>query len=155
MLAVKKSEHSTITPMPKKKAAKRKDPYCCLSDKIDACLDGFDHGGLTACRSIRYAVAQLSRQDALKVIDAQITDLEARTNGSKPVATMHVARADALEYIQIHDSSSGLTVKQYANARKLPPSTASGRIQRLVETGYVSKISRGRYRAHERRKVDF
>lgn len=53
-----------------------KDPYCCLSEKIRAALDGFDHGALTTYRSLRYAVAQLSREDALELIDSQIADLE-------------------------------------------------------------------------------
>jgi hypothetical protein len=53
-----------------------KDPYCCLLEKMKAATEGFDRGSLTTYRSMRCAVAQLSREDALALIDSQIAALE-------------------------------------------------------------------------------
>jgi hypothetical protein len=59
-----------------------KDPYCCLPEKMRAAGEAFDRGALTTCRSLRSAVRQLSREDALALIDSQIADLTGKVDAS-------------------------------------------------------------------------
>lgn len=51
---------------------------CCASDKLQANMDGFDAGHLTALKSVKYMVRALSKEDALEVIDELIHTAELR-----------------------------------------------------------------------------
>ena len=54
------------------------NPWCCASDKLQANMDGFDAGHLTALKSVKYMVRALSKEDALEVIDELIQSTELR-----------------------------------------------------------------------------
>jgi hypothetical protein len=52
------------------------NPYCCVSEKIRISTEALNRGALTTYLSLRYAVAQLSRDEVLTLIDSQIADLK-------------------------------------------------------------------------------
>ncbi len=58
--------------------ATEKDPYCCLSEKMGASLQGFDRGWITCAESFRYMTRALSKEEALAVMDEVIKEHKQR-----------------------------------------------------------------------------